>query len=214
MIILSTIRCGEEAYDSASQAILKKLEPTHNRGLKLAFELFVICRTENVLSEAGLPTLSEMRDLNNVKTTMGIITNPRHSIRPFCVELKKTDEYAYKPTTPKPLFVGASDSFRNLQIDPRRIKKTPQYIRPLWININNQQYDFEVCTIGRRTSNERLCKETARILEERYSHHTKIYTDGSKKEERVGYAVIWNDQKIKKRVRLQNTITAPNNRQS
>jgi hypothetical protein len=29
MIILSTLRYGEEAYGSASQAILKKLEPTH-----------------------------------------------------------------------------------------------------------------------------------------------------------------------------------------
>jgi hypothetical protein len=35
-------------------------------------------------------------------------------------------------------------------------------------------------------SNERFRKETARILEERYKHHTKIYMDGSKKEERVG----------------------------
>jgi hypothetical protein len=42
MIILSTLRYGKEVYGSASQAILKKLEPTHNRGLKLALELFVI----------------------------------------------------------------------------------------------------------------------------------------------------------------------------
>jgi hypothetical protein len=32
------------------------------------------------------------------------------------------------------------------------------------------------------------------------------YMDGSKNEERVGYSVIWNNQKIKKRVRPQNTI--------
>jgi hypothetical protein len=38
---------------------------------------------------------------------------------------------------------------------------------------------------------------------------SKFRQTGSKKEERVGYAVIWNDQKIKKRVRPQNTITAP-----
>jgi hypothetical protein len=39
MIILSTLRYGEEAYGSASQPIFKKLEPTHNRGLKLALGL-------------------------------------------------------------------------------------------------------------------------------------------------------------------------------
>jgi hypothetical protein len=31
MILLSTIRYGEEAYGSASKAVLKKLEPTQNR---------------------------------------------------------------------------------------------------------------------------------------------------------------------------------------
>jgi hypothetical protein len=48
MIVL---RYGKEAYGSASRAILKKLGPTHNRGLKLALGLFVICRTENILCD-------------------------------------------------------------------------------------------------------------------------------------------------------------------
>jgi hypothetical protein len=39
----------EEAYDSASQAILKTLQPTHNRGLKPVLEMFVMCCTENVI---------------------------------------------------------------------------------------------------------------------------------------------------------------------
>jgi ribonuclease HI len=39
--------------------------------------------------------------------------------------------------------------------------------------------------------------ETARILENKCKHHIKIYTDGSKKEDRVGYSVIWNQQKNK-----------------
>jgi hypothetical protein len=42
MKVLSTLRYGEEAYGSASQAILKKLESTHNKGLKLALVLLVI----------------------------------------------------------------------------------------------------------------------------------------------------------------------------
>jgi hypothetical protein len=125
-IVLSTLRYGEEAYGSASQAIPKKLEPTHNRGLKLAFGLFVIRRTENILCEANLPTLAEMRKLNNVKTTIRIIT--------------------------------------------------PQNIRTPWINTTNDQYDFKLCKIGRGASNERFHQETARILEEKYKHHTKIYT--------------------------------------
>jgi hypothetical protein len=36
MIILSTIRYGEKVYGSASNAILNKLEPTHNKEIRLA----------------------------------------------------------------------------------------------------------------------------------------------------------------------------------
>jgi hypothetical protein len=50
--------------------------------------------------------------------------------------------------------------------------------------------------------NERFCKETAHILEERSNTTTKSYTDGTKQEERVGY----DNKKIIKRVRAQNTI--------
>jgi hypothetical protein len=131
MIIFSTLRYVGEAYGSASQAIFKKLEPTHNRG---------------------------------------------------------------------------NDEIQNTPFDPSWIEKAPQYIRPQWINTINQQNDFKLCRIGRGASNERFCKETVCILKERYKHHTKIYLDGSKKKERVGYAVIWNHQKISKRVRPRNTI--------
>jgi hypothetical protein len=61
MIILSILRYGEEAYGSASKAVLKKLEPTHNRGIRLALGVFAVCRTENALCEAGVSTLADMR---------------------------------------------------------------------------------------------------------------------------------------------------------
>jgi hypothetical protein len=49
MIILSTLRYGEEAYGSASKAVLKKLELIHNRGIRLAlgiYAVYAVCRTE------------------------------------------------------------------------------------------------------------------------------------------------------------------------
>jgi hypothetical protein len=77
MIILSTLRYGEEAYGSASQAI----------------RALVICRTENILWETILPTLAEMWELKNVKTTIRIITNPR---LPHSTFLRRTEENGQK----------------------------------------------------------------------------------------------------------------------
>jgi hypothetical protein len=91
-----------------------------------------------------------------------------------------------------------AETFGKLQIDPRRIEQMPPDHRPPWIEPTNNQYDFELCSIGIGcgASSERFRQETARILENKYKNHIKIYTDGSKKEDRVGYSVIWNQQQI------------------
>jgi hypothetical protein len=62
LIILSTLRYGNTAYGSTSKVALKKLDPIHHKGVRLAFGTFAVCKIENVLCEAGLPTLTEMRD--------------------------------------------------------------------------------------------------------------------------------------------------------
>jgi hypothetical protein len=36
---------GDEADGSASKAVLKKLESTHNRGIRFALGVFAVCRT-------------------------------------------------------------------------------------------------------------------------------------------------------------------------
>jgi hypothetical protein len=74
MIILSTLRYGETAYGSASKAVLRKLYPTIGI-CSIVLGTFVVCKTENVLCEAGLPTLTEMRDENTMKTGIRILTN-------------------------------------------------------------------------------------------------------------------------------------------
>jgi hypothetical protein len=57
MIVLSTLRYGEEAYGSASCAFLRQLDAVHHKGVRLALGTF---RTENLLCEAGLAKLDEL----------------------------------------------------------------------------------------------------------------------------------------------------------
>jgi ribonuclease HI len=48
--------------------------------------------------------------------------------------------------------------------------------------------------------------ETARTLNGDYGKHVKIYTDRSKKGDKVGYAIVKEEHTIKKRVLPQNTV--------
>jgi hypothetical protein len=43
------LRYGETAYGTASKAVLKKLDPIHHIGVRLALGTFAVCKTENVL---------------------------------------------------------------------------------------------------------------------------------------------------------------------
>jgi hypothetical protein len=55
-------------------------------------------------------------------------------------------------------------------------------------------------------SNERFQAETFHILNEKYEHHSKIYTDGSRKDEKVRYAVVLSESTIKRKQFPQNSI--------
>jgi hypothetical protein len=70
MKVLGALRYGKEAYGSATEAVLTKLELTYNRGIMLVLGAFALSSTENVLCESGMTTLTEMREISNRKATM------------------------------------------------------------------------------------------------------------------------------------------------
>jgi hypothetical protein len=88
----------------------------------------------------------------------------------------------------------------------RRIETTPNYLRPPWRKNRYEQIDQSLCAIPKESSSIRFHAETAKILEEKYNEHIKIYTNRSKKDEKVGCALITPDQKFRKRLKPQNMV--------
>jgi hypothetical protein len=111
MLVISTLRYGEEAYGSASCAVLRQLNAVHHKGVRLALGTFVICRTENLLCEAGIAKLDEMRKLNSIKLAIRILTNTDHPIRQYFTNPNKLDEYAMRPRNSQPLFLRISGTW-------------------------------------------------------------------------------------------------------
>jgi hypothetical protein len=69
-----------------------------------------------------------------------------------------------------------------------------------------EQIDQSLCAIRKKSSSVRFRAKTANKMEEKYTEHIKIYTDGFKKDwglEKVGCVVITPDQKFKKRLNPQ-----------
>jgi ribonuclease HI len=59
---------------------------------------------------------------------------------------------------------------------------------------------------GPGTSSEYYRTVTARTLDEDYGKHVKIYTNGLKMGDKVGYAIVKEEHTTKKRVLPQNTV--------
>jgi hypothetical protein len=94
----------------------EELDLIHHRGEGLALGTFALCKTENVLCKAGLPTLTEMRDENTMKTGIRIMTNENHptSLRRLCNETRITKTLLH-------------NSGRISRIDGRKEEKTSDY---------------------------------------------------------------------------------------
>jgi hypothetical protein len=58
-IVLSALEYGSAAYGSTSNAQLKRLEPVHSKGLRIALSAFCVCRTENIMCESGFESLAD-----------------------------------------------------------------------------------------------------------------------------------------------------------
>jgi hypothetical protein len=120
MVVLSTLRYSETVYGSASKSALRTIEPVHHKGVKIA-----LFKTENALCEAGLSTLTEMRELNTKMVATRILTNRDHPIRHFFMDSRIQGEYAKKAGTPQPIFMEAIEIFGNHEIDERKVEITP-----------------------------------------------------------------------------------------
>jgi hypothetical protein len=119
-----------------------------------------------------------------------ILTNENHPTRSQMINRIIYDDYAMKPGSPKLFFLRAAEPLGQMDIDGRRkVEKTPDYIRSPWYTDDGKSMDC-LCEMRKGTPNEIFRAKFQELLNEKFNDHTRIYTDGSKKEEKIRYAVI------------------------
>jgi hypothetical protein len=79
-------------------------------------------------------------------------------------------------------------------------------MRPLWKEMDEDSIHLILTGIPKGSESERFRSEAAKIIQEKYVRHVKIYSDGSKKDERAGYAVITPNRTYRRRVHQQSTV--------
>jgi hypothetical protein len=103
-----------------------------------------------------------------------------------------------RPRNPQLLFIRKAKYLSETQIDITRIEIEPRYDR---------QFDIRLSPFGPGTSRERYRTGTARTLGKDYGKHVKLFTDGSKMGDKVGYVIAKKEEHtINKRILPQNTV--------
>jgi hypothetical protein len=74
---------GSAYYGTAQRTQLKKLDPSHNDGLRIAVGAFCINRTQNLLTETGETTLQQRRDIKIADMVVKIMAKPEHPIHRY-----------------------------------------------------------------------------------------------------------------------------------
>jgi hypothetical protein len=69
-------------------------------------------------------------------------------------------------------------------------KKTLSYRQLPWKRIQYNQIDLQLTTIPNGSSTERFQTEISELLDKKYKEHTKVNTDGFRKDRRVVCAIV------------------------
>jgi ribonuclease HI len=184
-IVLATLRYGETAYGSAKPNILKQLEPVHNAGLRIAIGAFCVTRTSEVLKEAGVKSLMEIR--NKALAISGIRTRSKHSHPLRHHPDTQLQEIAFqKPNLPAPYSVRVDEQLQQYNINHNNIHQDSNWELEPWTQLDDCVLDTDMVPFSKK--NPAIIKSHFNRQLTRYHFWEHTYTDGSKSEEGVGYS--------------------------
>ena len=187
-LILSTLDYGCHIYSSASDSLLKLLDPLHHLALRLALGAFRSSPVESLYAESGFPSLSRRRDLLSLRyyARLHQLPTTRITIPPTLLPV-----FSSSPRLPIPFSVRmqsllSHSTFPTLHITPLYIPSFPPWLIPL----------PHICTSVFSDSPKSLT--TPALLRAQFLSHapthstsTHIYTDGSKTNSGTGFAVLF-----------------------
>ena len=184
--VLSILDYGSQIYGSATQAKLSLLEPIHNEGARIITGAFRSTYVPSLHVECGDLPLDLHRDLNAMKAALRV----QSSDSPVRDLFNEEETYSGQA----PFTIRAKQLLDRAEVKVEH-QETRETIPP-WTLLR-----AEVCTgllSIRKSDNPHIIKSKAieHIRSKQDSYN--IYTDGSKSDKGVGYAVVTRDTTIKK----------------
>jgi ribonuclease HI len=204
-IVESTIRYGETAYGSASPAILKLLDPVQTTGLRIALGAFRITRNEALIKEAGVDDLNTKREIATITTAIKTLTKTKHPLRPF-FSVDNRREYEKRKTFPKPFPTRANQLLTAREIGRRKYSQKITNPTPPWDRSICRRINLEMTKLNKEGCPVVIQQSFNSTMNNRYQNWKALYTDGSKIDRKVGWAIYSKERTIKERLYDNATV--------
>jgi hypothetical protein len=124
---LSALEYGSIAYGSATDGQLKRLEPIHKKGLRIALRAFCVCKTTNILCESGYANLDESRRRKLTNIALHVADNENHPVNKLLKDQEVYDESALRRKLSKPFFIRAQEVCATLDVDLGTVECVKEY---------------------------------------------------------------------------------------
>ncbi|XP_076043779.1 uncharacterized protein LOC143026881 [Oratosquilla oratoria] len=184
----SKIDYGCQIYSSTCKTRLKELDTVHNMSLRICSGAFRTSPVESIYVDSGELPLDLHREELGLRLLFKIKTDRKN---PAFDIIKNVNGDDFKGSrSSKPLQVRMNEQVEDISIKTQNVFQVGHTHIPPWITPEISKCSIEVTK--RNTSIEQV-KSIFLEHDKIHKEHTKIYTDGSKSNNGVGYAVIHDD---------------------
>ena len=181
--VLPILEYGSPVFSSASDTTLKTLNSVHHLGLRLSSGAFRSSPTESLIVETGDVPLSYRFQITTMRRALKIKSGPS----PLRQEFLKADEYLGSPFSP-PFPVRANRLLQKYNMMNIELCQFTQESPP-WTTDIHQPCDKLYSLSKKYMSSSTVLKQHVLKHIAEHGNTTSIFTDGSKSENGVGYAV-------------------------
>ena len=192
-LIRSKLDYGAIVYGSARKSCLATLDTVHHQGLRLALGAFRTSPVERLYVEADEPSLYLRREKLALQYAIRLAANPSNPAYkitfPPHISEAIVNLYENKPNVIKSFGLRIQPLLISAMINPNTIEEHSVPEIPSWC-IRKPSVVFSLHSGKKSETNPDLLKQDFPELQLNYADYQHIYTDGSKDKERVGCAVL------------------------
>ena len=202
-LIQSKLDYGSVVYGSARPSYRKMLEPIQNQSLRICLGAFRTSPAESLCVEANMAPLDIRRLQLGLQYALKLKTQPHNPAHSCIFSPLYEDKFNSRPTIVSPFGIRVNLQDTGIDLDVLCQGGIPHFIPWLY---TPPVIDLSLTQYKKDTTSPLFFKQQYYELKAKYNGYKAIFTDGSKKDDRVASAAVVDDRVFVRRLPDRSSI--------